>query len=176
VSEIFPALTSTTSADAKPGSIIRLLHSGALLYALVTKSDSPSEQGASFVLLNARFNDPPVLFVDKWRAESCLSYAGLTLFELPTDDKWVDPRGSEWWDTAGVIVLIADQFYIRTSKRDVRGIHPIYPLVNIRTGDIFSGHPPTEIWTFGTWRLCLKRDHREIELCNFSAPALKRRG
>lgn len=170
MNKVFPSITTKNSAEAKPGSIIRLVRSGTSLFALVT-TQKPKEDSASFVILNSRIqNRPAVLFTDGWAPESCLCYENELEFELRMEDTYVDSRGIKWWETPGVIVSISDQLFIRAAQSDHYGFAR-YHLVNIRTGEVFSEQAPNGAWTFGAWKLWLRSEdmNRKIELCSFEA-------
>lgn len=155
--------------EAAPGSVINIFRSGERISALVT-SQRPNDSTISIVLLNLRrHNSPSVIYADKWRLdETCLCYDAGIEFEL--DQNLVDPRGNKWWETPGVMVVIGDQHYIRSSYLDDPFRCP--PLVNIQTGDIFNDDQAGGRWTFGGWTLWIKDDlqQRAIKLCDFKAP------
>src|SRR6185437_1971196 len=123
MNKVFPPIKTLTPPQAAPGSIIAISRSSEIIFALVTTQKS-NEERVSIVLLNARRpNYPSVIFVDNWRlTEPCLCYSSGVEFEINTD--LIDPRGNDWWETPGVIVSIADQFYIRAGRFDHSFILP----------------------------------------------------
>ena len=166
MNEVFPPIKTLLPAQAAPGSIIRISRTNETIFALVT-NQKPNESSVSIVLLNAkRPNYPPVVFVENWRlSEPCLHYSSGVEFEIDTDV--VDPSGNEWWEIPGVIVSIADQFYIRAGRFD--RMFGGLVLINIQSGDLCSDQHQGNRWTFGRWTLWVKdSDHkRSIKLCDF---------
>ena len=156
-----------TPAQVAPGSIVRISRSNETILALVT-NQKPNEESVSIVLLNFnRPNLPTVIFAENWRlTEPCLRYSSGVEFEINTE--LIDPRGNEWWETPGVIVSIAGQLYIRAGRFDHSFGWP--PLVNIQTGEIYSGLHQSNLWTFGGWTLWIRDENhqRAIKLCDFT--------
>ena len=99
----------------------------------------------------------------------CLCYGPQIDFEI--DPAAVDPAGNDWWEAAGVLVLIDAELYIRAYAASGFGL----PLINIKTGSRFSEQHHGNHWTFGRWTLYV-RDidrRRAIKLYEFNPPALQ---
>jgi hypothetical protein len=170
---VFPLISSTRLADAKPGSIIRFFRSDESLFALVT--NQKTAKTPALVLLNAKFNDrPPVLFADSWRDENCIDYNNEAHFEIGTTDELTDPRGNEWWETAGTIVLIGDKLLIRAVEFQNYGFSQCL-LIDIQTGELFTDSVPNDTYAFGKWSLTIRTDRNQrLELCSFQVAKRQR--
>jgi hypothetical protein len=165
---IFPMVKTTMTAEAEAGSIVLLSRHGEAIFALAT-DQSTEEKGATLVLLNARLQSkPPVIFMSGWRSERCLQYEDQAEFEINIEDKFCDPSGSTWWETAGTIVSIGDQLFIRAVQSQDYGFERFH-LINVRTGAVLTERPSNQMWTFGSWKLRIrgKDESHKISLCSF---------
>jgi hypothetical protein len=166
---VFPSVSTVSVKDTEAGSIVKIHRSGSQTLALLTNHFTKNVR--SFVWLNAKIPErPSVMFAENWRNEdTTLRYNDDIRFELGIADTEVDPRGSKSWEAHGVIVSIGDELYIRAAPQDSFSGH--YRLVNIRNGSIFEGQPPNDMWSFLTWKLCLRDSitNRDVILMDFDS-------
>lgn len=171
MNEVFPSVYTVSTADAEPGTILKIPRSEGALLALAVEAKNGN--GCTLVILNSTDpNRPPVFFVDNWRNEnSCLAYKGPFHFEISVVDADTDFRGHKWWETTGVIISIKDQLYIRAVHVDaMRGsfLH-----VNVQTGKIFTDQIPNDVWSFGAWQLWLRDSYkRHLSIFEFNIAKL----
>lgn len=167
MADIFPNLRTTTINDARPGSILKMPRSEGELVGLAT--EHLSENGTrSVVLLNARFERrPAVIFARQWRFDPAICIEETCEFELDISEKYIDWRSRISWETAGVILSINDDLYIRAANTEE--MFGGNELVNIRTGALYAGQSPNTPPTICAWNLhVLSREKtRKIPLCNF---------
>ena len=118
-------------------------------------------------MLDATFpNEPQVMFAQNWRfLEPCLCFGGKIRFEVGIGADEVDETGQNWWRTPGVIVSVGDALFVRA------GAYNFGPsaLVNVQTGALITDQLPSSLFTFGSWKLCLRDETKErnLELCRF---------
>lgn len=140
--------------DAEPGSVVKIArHDGSKL-ALIT--DHITNDVRSFVWLNPNFqNKPPVIFAENWRDDPSVLRCGPNVrFEIELADKTIDPSGRRAWETAGAIVSINQDLFIRAAPEDL--FYGNYKLVNIKSGALYSGRLPSTLWTFLSWQLWIR--------------------
>ncbi len=103
MSDVFPVISTVSIKEAVSGSIIMLTRHGGQLLALVT--DHFINESRSLILLNkpVERGGTSVVFSEKWKnSETALSFGHHARFELGMDE--LDARGSNWWETPGVII------------------------------------------------------------------------
>jgi hypothetical protein len=175
MNDVFPSVSTVSVKDAEAGSIISVPRAGGSVLALLT--DHLTDGVRSFVWLNAKFQDrPPVIFAEKWRnEESALCYNGNIRFELGTAEDEIDARGNRFRETSGVIVSVGDDLFIRAAPQD--DFYDTYRLINIRTGSIFPDSPPSNVWSFLSWRLWVRDSvaDRDLMLTEFRVKKIARR-
>jgi hypothetical protein len=167
MNDVFPPVSTVSVKDAEAGSIVIIPRSGVSILALLT--DHITNGTRSVVWLNAKIKDrPAVIFAENWRnEESVLRYNGNTRFELGMADDEIDARGRNSWETAGAIVSIGDELFIRAAPQD--SFYGFYRLVNIRTGIVFTDNYPSNVWSFLSWELWMRDSvaHRDLMLMEF---------
>ena len=164
-----PQVCTARLSDAKPGSILKVPRSGGPLLVLVTDLVAGDGRRAVVVLNGKLPNRPSVFFADNWSdIDSCLVYKMKLHFELTNIETEIDPRGHEWREIAGVIVLIDDQLYIRVAPQD--SFYDNFRLINIQSGAVLSQQTPNNVWSFGRWCLWLRDSipERHVKLLEFS--------
>lgn len=152
MSSLFPRMRSISISDAPAGAIITFQRTGALLLALTT--DRVSNGSRTLVLLNRQIEDGSrtVTYAENWRnPETALVYDDDCRFEM--SDKNVDPTGRTSWELPGVMVVVGEQILIRAIQTD-HFEEPRY--VDIQTGSVFPGRPPSDSWSFLAWRLWIR--------------------
>ncbi len=170
MNDVFPAISEVSLKDAEPGAIVKIARFDGPKLALVT--DQLANDARSFVWLNPNFpNKPPVIFAEKWRNEPSAMCCGRAVrFELRLADELIDPTGRNSWETAGAIVSIGQELFIRAAPEDP--FYGQYRLVNIRSGAVYSDRPPNTLWTFLSWQLWLRdpTKHCDLMLTEFHSP------
>jgi len=166
MASVFPVCGASLK-DAPPGAIVRIEREDGRLIALVT--DQSENNARSLVFLNAKFDrKPPVIYAENWRVEdACLLYTGNLQFELGMQGDEVSPNGHDLWRTAGVVVVIGSQLFIRAGYFDNQ--FGVGQLVNIQTGALFTERQtPNELWTFSKWTLWQEdpMNGQKIEICS----------
>jgi hypothetical protein len=168
MNDVFPLISTVSIKETEAGSVVKIPRLDNPLLALVT--DDVMNNARSIVWLNAKMPDrPSVIFAENWRnEEAVLRYNGNIRFDLGMADNEIDARGGKFWETPGVMVSIGDDLYIRAAPLD--NFYGSYKLVNIRTGSVFPKHPPSNLWSFLSWRLYLRDSvtDREITLMQFN--------
>ncbi|MHC1946491.1 hypothetical protein IF803_19085 [Bradyrhizobium sp. UFLA06-06] len=154
MSDVFPSFTVLPLKDALPGSIVRIGRYDGCKIALVTNHVVNGTR--SFVWLNPGFkNRAPVIFAENWQNDSpVLQYTCEARFELGMADDDIDPSGHNVWETAGVIVAIGDELFIRAAPYD--DFYAYLRLVNVRDGSVYAGELPRGLWTFLSWQLWIR--------------------
>ena len=150
---VFPKVRSGPITDVPPGTLIRFQRSSGSLLAIVT--DQISGDSRSLVILNKPTERGPITtFIENWRnPESVLSFVDEPRFEINTNLEKCDPTGRKSWETAGVLVAIADRIFVRAYHESVFGD---YKLIDIQTGSILSGLQYQDLYSFLTWQIWIR--------------------
>jgi hypothetical protein len=162
MSNFFPNVSTISLRDAQPGSIVKIARSDGPKLALV--ADHFTNGIRSFVWINPGFKDrPPVIFVENWRNDPCVLLFGPSArFELGTEDRALDPGDRKSWETAGAMVLVGNELFIRAAPGD--DSYGRYALVSVRNGSVSFDRSPDISWTFLSWQLWVRDPLRQCDL------------
>ena len=96
---------------------------------------------------------PAVTYIENWRnPESVLTYCD-SRFEISLDQNKIDPLGQNSWETAGALLAIDDQVYIRAYHDTTFGD---YKLINVEGGAVYSGRQTNRFWSFLAWKIWIR--------------------
>jgi hypothetical protein len=167
MSQAFPEILSAPLGEVPSGSIAILPHSNGNLWALVTNEASQESRRSIMILRGSEEGPVNAVIHENWLASSlCAFYKTPLRFEIGTDANDIDLRGN-WWDKAGVIILLKEKLLMCARSISRGGIR----YVDIQTGEIYSDQLPPIYGMCGKWSLWQRDPLRsfDFKIADFKA-------